>query len=117
MNGLLETLMNATHITVGRMDTTVIFHGVEVTKNFVEFVFENCSEDKAVELANFVTDEREKQLKDKKIIESLTEWIAVVVEHVIVFNIDRGATDEEILSMFDESSKEEVKKRIIAFRK
>ena len=67
MNGLLETLMNATHITVGRMDTTVIFHGVEVTKNFVEFVFENCSEDKAVELANFVTDEREKQLKDKKI--------------------------------------------------
>ena len=39
------------------------------------------------------------------------------VEHVIVFHIDRGTTDEEILSMFDESSKEEVKKRIVAFRK
>lgn len=73
MDGLLETLMNATNITVGRMDSTVMFHGVEVTKYFVEFVFENCSEDKAVELANFVTDEREKQLKDKKILESLTE--------------------------------------------
>ena len=45
------------------------------------------------------------------------EYDAVVVDHVIVLNIDRGATDEEILSTFDESSKEEVKKRIIAFRK
>lgn len=45
------------------------------------------------------------------------EFDAVVVEHVIVFHIDRGATDEEILSMFDESSKEEVRKRIVAFRK
>ena len=45
------------------------------------------------------------------------EYDAVVVDHVIAFHIDRGATDEEILSTFDESSKEEVKKRIIAFRK
>ena len=75
MNGLLETLMNATNITVGRMDSTVMFHGVEVTKSFVEFVFENCSEDRAVELANFITDKRKEQLENEKIIESLTEWI------------------------------------------
>ena len=31
---------------------------VEVTKSFVEFVFENCSEDRAIELANFITDKK-----------------------------------------------------------
>ena len=74
MDGLLETLMNATNVTVGRMDTTIRFHGVEVTKSFVEFVFENCQEETAIELANFITDERKKQLENEKIIESLTEF-------------------------------------------
>lgn len=73
MNGLLETLMNATNITVGKLDRTIIFSGVEVTKNFVEFVFENCSEDKAIELADFVTDKRRERLEDEKILASLTE--------------------------------------------
>ena len=62
MNKLMETLMNATNITVGRMDSTVMFHGVEVTRSFVEFVFENCQEETAIELANLITDERKKHM-------------------------------------------------------
>lgn len=66
MNGILETLMNATNITVGRMDRVVTFHDVEVTEKFIEFVFKNCSEDRAVELANFVLDKREEERKEEK---------------------------------------------------
>ena len=62
MDGILETLMNAANVTVGRMDSIVEFQGVEVTKNFVEFVFENCKEETAVELANFITDKRREEL-------------------------------------------------------
>ena len=62
MEGILETLMNATNISLGRMGSTVEFHGVEVTKSFVEFVFENCSEDRAIELANFITDKKKEEL-------------------------------------------------------
>ena len=62
MDGILETLMNVTNITVGRMDSIVKFDGVEVTKEFVEFVFKNCKEETAVELANFVTDKRREEL-------------------------------------------------------
>ena len=62
MDGILETLMNATNINLGRMGSTVKFDGVEVTKEFVEFVFKNCSEEKAIELANFVTDKRREEL-------------------------------------------------------
>lgn len=63
MNGILETLMNLTNITIGRMENVVMFQGVEVTKNFIEFVFENCSEERAIELANFVIDRREEERK------------------------------------------------------
>ena len=45
------------------------------------------------------------------------EYDSVIVDHVIVMCIDEGQTDEQILSDFAEESKEEVKKRIIAFRK
>ena len=62
MDGILETLMNATNISLGRMGSTVEFDGVEVTKEFVEFVFKNCKEETAVELANFVTDKRREEL-------------------------------------------------------
>ena len=62
MEGILETLMNATNITVGRMDSIVKFDGVEVTKALVEFVFKNCSEEKAIELANFITDKKREEL-------------------------------------------------------
>ena len=62
MEGILETLMNATKITVGRMDSIVKFNEIEVTKEFVEFVFKNCKEETAVELANFVTDKRREEL-------------------------------------------------------
>ena len=62
MEGVLETLMNVTNITVGRMDSIVKFDGIEVTKEFVEFVFKNCKEETAVELANFVTDKRREEL-------------------------------------------------------
>lgn len=71
MEKLLKTLMNTTNITLGRMNKTVVFNGVEVTKGFVEFVFENCCEEKAVELANFITDERKKQLEEEKRSEQL----------------------------------------------
>ena len=62
MDGILETLMNVTNITVGRMDSIVKFNEIEVTKEFVEFVFKNCKEETAVELANFVTDKRREEL-------------------------------------------------------
>ena len=62
MDGILETLMNVTNITVGRMDSIVKFDGIEVTKEFVEFVFKNCSEDRAIELANFITDKKREEL-------------------------------------------------------
>ena len=62
MDGILETLMNVTNITVGRMDSIVKFDGVEVTKEFVEFVFKNCKEETAVELANFITDKKREEL-------------------------------------------------------
>ena len=62
MDGLLETLMNVTNITVGRMDSIVKFDGIEVTEELVEFVFKNCNESKAIELANFVTDKRREEL-------------------------------------------------------
>ena len=62
MNGLLETLMSVTKFTVGKMDSIVKFDGIEVTKEFVEFVFKNCKEETAVELANFVTDKRREEL-------------------------------------------------------
>ena len=62
MDGILETLMNVTNITVGRMDSIVKFDGVEVTKEFVEFVFNNCKEETAVELANFITDKKREEL-------------------------------------------------------
>lgn len=62
MNGILETLMNATNISLGRMDSIVKFNEIEVTKEFVEFVFKNCKEETAVELANFVTDKRREEL-------------------------------------------------------
>ena len=54
--------MNVTNITVGRMDSIVKFDGVEVTKEFVEFVFKNCKEETAVELANFITDKKREEL-------------------------------------------------------
>ena len=62
MEGILETLMNATNISLGRMDSIVKFDGIEVTEALVEFVFKNCSEEKAIELANFVTDKRREEL-------------------------------------------------------
>ena len=62
MDGILETLMNVTNITVGKMDSIVKFNEIEVTKEFVEFVFKNCKEETAVELANFVTDKRREEL-------------------------------------------------------
>ena len=62
MEGILETLMNVTKFTVGRMDSIVKFDGVEVTEALVEFVFKNCNESKAIELANFVTDKRREEL-------------------------------------------------------
>ena len=63
MEGLLETLMNATNITLGRMNSIVMFEGIKVTKDFVEFVFKNCHEDKAIELADLITDKRKEELK------------------------------------------------------
>ena len=62
MNGLLETLMSVTKFTVGKMDSIVKFNEIEVTKEFVEFVFKNCKEETAVELANFITDKRREEL-------------------------------------------------------
>ena len=62
MEGILETLMNVTKFTVGKMDSIVKFNEIEVTKEFVEFVFKNCNESKAIELANFVTDKRREEL-------------------------------------------------------
>ena len=62
MDGILETLMNATNISLGRMDSIVKFDGIEVTEELVEFVFKNCNENKAIELANFVTDKRREEL-------------------------------------------------------
>lgn len=62
MEGILETLMNTTNITLGRMDSIVMFEGIEVTKSFVEFVFKNCHEDRAIELANLITDKRREEL-------------------------------------------------------
>ena len=61
MKEILETLMNVTKFTVGRMDS-VKFNEIEVTEAFIEFVFKNCSEETAVELANFVTDKRREEL-------------------------------------------------------
>ena len=63
MERVLETLMNVTNITVGRMDSIVKFDGVEVTKEFVEFVFKNCNESKAIELANFITNKKKEESK------------------------------------------------------
>ena len=62
MDGILETLMNVTNITVGKMDSIVKFNEIEVTKEFVEFVFKNCKEETAVELANFITDKKREEL-------------------------------------------------------
>ena len=62
MEGILETLMNVTKFTVGRMDSIVKFDGIEVTEALVEFVFKNCSEDRAIELANFITDKKREEL-------------------------------------------------------
>ena len=62
MNGLLETLMSVTKFTVGKMDSIVKFNEIEVTKEFVEFVFKNCKEETAVELANFITDKKREEL-------------------------------------------------------
>ena len=62
MEGILETLMNATNISLGRMDSIVKFDGIEVTEALVEFVFKNCSEEKAIELANFITDKKREEL-------------------------------------------------------
>ena len=62
MEGILETLMNLTKFTVGEIDSTVIFEGIEVSESFVEFVFKNCSEDKAIELANFINDKKREEL-------------------------------------------------------
>ena len=62
MNGLLETLMSVTKFTVGKMDSIVTFNEIEVTKEFVEFVFKNCKEETAVELANFITDKKREEL-------------------------------------------------------
>lgn len=44
------------------------------------------------------------------------EYDSVVVEHVIVIDIEKGFTDEQILKQFDELSRNEVKKRIDFFR-
>ena len=44
------------------------------------------------------------------------EYDSVVVEHVIVIDINNGLTDEQILRQFDESSRNEVKKRLDFFR-
>ena len=54
--------MSVTKFTVGKMDSIVKFDGVEVTKALVEFVFKNCSEEKAIELANFITDKKREEL-------------------------------------------------------
>ena len=54
--------MNATNISLGRMDSIVKFDGIEVTEALVEFVFKNCSEEKAIELANFITDKKREEL-------------------------------------------------------
>ena len=54
--------MNLTKFTVGKIDSTVIFEGIEVSESFVEFVFKNCSEDKAIELANFINDKKREEL-------------------------------------------------------
>jgi hypothetical protein len=62
MEGILETLMNTTNIALGRMDSIVMFEGIEVTKSFVEFVFKNCNEDRAIELADLITDKRREEL-------------------------------------------------------
>ena len=44
------------------------------------------------------------------------EYDSVVVEHVIVIDIEKSFTDEQILKQFDELSRNEVKKRIDFFR-
>ncbi len=44
------------------------------------------------------------------------EYDSVVVEHVIVMDINDGLTDEQILRQFDESSRNEVEKRLDFFR-
>ena len=44
------------------------------------------------------------------------EYDSVVVEHVIVMDINDGLTDKQILRQFDESSRNEVKKRLDFFR-
>ena len=62
MEGILEALMSVTKFTVGRMDSIVKFNEIEVTKEFVEFVFKNCNESKAIELANFITDKKREEL-------------------------------------------------------
>ena len=62
MKEILETLMNVTKFTVGRMEAKIKFNEIEVTEAFIEFVFKNCSEETAVELANFVTDKRREEL-------------------------------------------------------
>ncbi len=62
MDGILETLMNVTNITVGRVNSIVKFDGIEVTKELVEFVFKNCNESKAIELADFIFDKRREEL-------------------------------------------------------
>ena len=54
--------MNVTKFTVGKMDSIVKFDGIEVTEALVEFVFKNCSEDRAIELANFITDKKREEL-------------------------------------------------------
>ena len=66
MDGILETLMNATKITVERMYSIVKFDGIEINEAFVEFVFKNCNESKAIELANFVTDKKREESKWEK---------------------------------------------------
>ena len=62
MEEILQTLMNVTKFTVGRMESIAIFNEIEVTEAFIEFVFKNCSEEKAIELANFITDKRREEL-------------------------------------------------------
>ena len=67
VEGILETLMNVTKFTVGRMDSIVKFDGIEVTEALVEFVFKNCSEDRAIELANFITDKKRRNYNGKNL--------------------------------------------------
>ena len=62
MERILETLMNMTKFTVGRMDSIVKFDEIEVNEEFVEFVFKNCKESKAIELANFINDKKREGL-------------------------------------------------------